>query len=89
MYYWESPKKSGRQQFSLVIEEASKLEGEETLPQAFLFAEAEDEQSDGLPAGMIHLWKIPFVGNIHCKLQKPEMASLKVLLSGKILLSNI
>ncbi len=54
-------KKSGRQQFSLVIEEASKLEGEEPT-QAFLFAEAEDEQSDGLPAGMIHLWKIPFVG---------------------------
>ncbi len=54
-------KKNGKQQFGLVIEEESESEGEE-IAQAFPFAETEDEQNDDLPAGAVHLSKIPFVG---------------------------
>ncbi len=54
-------KKNGKQQFGLVIEEESESEGE-GVAQAFPFAETEDEQGDDLPAGAVHLSKIPFVG---------------------------
>ncbi len=54
-------KKNGKQQFGLVIEEELESEGE-GVAQAFPFAETEDEQSDDLPAGTVHLSKILFVG---------------------------
>ncbi len=74
-------KKNGKQPFGQVIKEESKSEGE-GVAQAFPFAETEDEQSNDLPAGAVHLSKIPFVGTFIVTTEA-RTVYLQELLSGK------